>query len=282
LQEAIEGKLTADWRTQNPDVEPASELLKRIAAEKAQLIKDKKIKAQKLLPPITDEEKPFELPQGWEWCRLGDLGIIQGGGTPSKSMKGFWGGDIPWICPKDMKRKYLNSSIFQITPEAVKNSSAKIIDERSVLFVVRGMILSHTLPVSINTENVTINQDMKALTPYTIGSDEFIALSLIGSSKAILKRVRTSTHGTCRLESDVYFNWIIALPTYEEQQEILTKVEKLLALCDQLETQISQNQSHAEQLMHAVLKEAFSHNSEAEPAANKRNNNTQAPEAADA
>lgn len=66
LQEAIEGKLTADWRAQNPDVEPASELLKRIAAEKAQLIKDKKIKAQKPLRPITDEEKPFELPQGWD------------------------------------------------------------------------------------------------------------------------------------------------------------------------------------------------------------------------
>lgn len=73
LQEAIEGKLTADWRAQNRDVEPASELLKRIAAEKAQMVKDKKIKAQKPLPPITNEKKPFELPQGWEWCRLGAL-----------------------------------------------------------------------------------------------------------------------------------------------------------------------------------------------------------------
>src|SRR5690606_27419728 len=57
----------------NPDVEPASELLKRIAAEKAQLVKEKKIKVQKPLPPITGEEKPFELPQGWEWCRIDDL-----------------------------------------------------------------------------------------------------------------------------------------------------------------------------------------------------------------
>ncbi len=73
LQEAIEGKLTADWRKQNPDVEPASELLKRIQAEKAQLIKDKKIKKQKPLPPISEEEKPFDLPEGWVWCRLGDL-----------------------------------------------------------------------------------------------------------------------------------------------------------------------------------------------------------------
>ena len=70
LQEAIEGKLSADWRQQNPKTEPASELLKRIQAEKAQLIKNKKIKPQKTLPPISPEEKPFALPDGWEWCRL--------------------------------------------------------------------------------------------------------------------------------------------------------------------------------------------------------------------
>lgn len=77
LQEAIEGKLTAGWRVQNPDVEPASELLERIAVEKAQLLKDKKIKAQKQQPPITDEEKSFDLPQGWEWCRLGDYDLVK-------------------------------------------------------------------------------------------------------------------------------------------------------------------------------------------------------------
>ena len=74
LQEAIEGKLTADWRAQNPDIEPASELLARIQAEKVQLIKDKKIKKQKPLPPISEEEKPFALPDGWVWCRLGEIG----------------------------------------------------------------------------------------------------------------------------------------------------------------------------------------------------------------
>ena len=62
LQEAIEGKLSADWRQQNPNTEPASELLKRIQAQKAQLVKNKKIKAQKPLPPISPEEKPFDLP----------------------------------------------------------------------------------------------------------------------------------------------------------------------------------------------------------------------------
>jgi len=85
LQEAIEGKLTKDWRTDHPDVEPASELLKRIQAEKEQLIKDKKIKKQKLLPPISEEEKPFELPEGWECCRVIHIGIVVGGLTKNSS-----------------------------------------------------------------------------------------------------------------------------------------------------------------------------------------------------
>ncbi len=73
LQEAIEGKLTADWRQQNPDVEPASELLKRIREEKEQLIQDKKICKPKPLPAITADEIPFDIPEGWEWCRLGEI-----------------------------------------------------------------------------------------------------------------------------------------------------------------------------------------------------------------
>jgi len=74
LQEAIEGKLTQDWRARHPEVEPASELLNRIQAEKQQLIKDKKIKNQKPLPAISEEEKPFELPGGW-------VGLVSVGGS---------------------------------------------------------------------------------------------------------------------------------------------------------------------------------------------------------
>ncbi|EPI3366996.1 restriction endonuclease subunit S [Vibrio parahaemolyticus] len=69
LQLAVMGKLVP----QDPSDEPAAELLKRIAEEKVQLVKEKKIKKQKALPPISEDEKPFELPSGWEWCRLGNL-----------------------------------------------------------------------------------------------------------------------------------------------------------------------------------------------------------------
>jgi type I restriction enzyme S subunit len=154
LQEAIEGKLTADWRKYNsplmegwqaePDGvvasygvanngeepphpsgtppqegnwEPASELLKRIAAEKAQLVKDKKIKAQKPLPQITDEEKPFELPQGWEWCRFQEVTYLitdgKHGDCQNLSGSGYY-----FLSAKDIQKGellYLNAR--QIVPD---------------------------------------------------------------------------------------------------------------------------------------------------------------------
>lgn len=80
LELAVRGKLVP----QDPNDEPASELLKRIEAERDQLVKEGKIKKPKKLPEISDEEKPFELPEGWEWVKLGSLGITQTGGTPQK------------------------------------------------------------------------------------------------------------------------------------------------------------------------------------------------------
>src|SRR5690606_30053936 len=79
LQDAIQGKLTEEWRTQNPDKEPASELLKRIKAEKTQLIKDKKIRKEKPLPPITEDQIPFELPEGWVWSILDEIALFKNG-----------------------------------------------------------------------------------------------------------------------------------------------------------------------------------------------------------
>lgn len=86
LQLAVQGKLTANWRLENADVEPALVLLERIQAEKARLVKDKKIKKEKALPKITKEEVPYELPEGWTWCRLNEVcEYIQRGKSPKYS-----------------------------------------------------------------------------------------------------------------------------------------------------------------------------------------------------
>ncbi|MBC3633499.1 restriction endonuclease subunit S [Klebsiella michiganensis] len=106
LQLAVIGKLVP----QDPNDEPASELLKRIAQEKAQLVKDGKIKKQKPLPPISDEEKPFELPDGWEWCLFEDVVDIQSGITKGRNLANRKLISIPYLRVANVQRGYLDLS----------------------------------------------------------------------------------------------------------------------------------------------------------------------------
>src|SRR5690606_10220915 len=102
LELAVRGKLVP----QNPDDEPASELLKRIEAEKAKLIKDGKLKKQKPLPAVTAEEKPFELPEGWEWVRLGNLAECQAGFAFKSSQFNDAGDGLPLIRIRDVGQDF--------------------------------------------------------------------------------------------------------------------------------------------------------------------------------
>ena len=93
LELAVRGKLVP----QDANDEPASELLKRIQAEKAKMVAEGKLKKEKPLPPISEDEKPFELPNGWECVRLGGLGDWGAGATPLRSISSYYGGDMPWF-----------------------------------------------------------------------------------------------------------------------------------------------------------------------------------------
>lgn len=282
LQEAVEGKLTADWRAQNPDVEPVSELLKRIAAEKAQLVKDKKIKAQKPLPPITDEEKPFELPQGWEWCRLGDIAEAQDP-NPSHRMPAKEINGVPFISPVNVSK---SGDINFATGKKVAHS---VLEDQKARYTVQphsfafsrigtiGDVFKLPLP-----HNYCLSYSLSVITPVLPLMEDFM-MKLV-SSNVILKQ---AIHGTTKntipdLGMQTIRSFVMPIPSLIEQSIIVMKIEKLFALCDQLETQITQNQSHAEQLMQAVLKEAFSHNGEAEPATKTGKAGADNPVAADA
>lgn len=257
LQEAITGRLTAGWRAAHPDAEPASRLLARIRAEKARLVAAKKLRPEKPLPPIPESETPFALPEGWAWCRLGEIGLWRGGGTPTKDVARFWGADVPWITPKDMKRPFIDDSQLKLTNAGVEESSAKLIPPSSILFVVRGMILAHTFPVAVNTVEATVNQDMKALIPFVSGCEKFLRLLLDASSPRVLRSVTHSTHGTCKLETEVYESFVLPLPPLAEQTEIVARVEGLMERCRELEGEIERSRAHAAALLHAVLREAF-------------------------
>ena len=231
LQEAIEGKLTKDWRTENPNVEPASELLKRIKAEKEQLIKDKKIKKQKPLPPIFEDEKPFKLPDGWAWCRLGEMiTMIYGSGlTKAQCIEG---GSFP---------VYGSNGIVGYYDSFLTEKRVIIIGRKGSA----GALNVCELP-SWTTDVAYYVEENKYLNfKYLFYFLQSLKLSKIG------KGIKP---GVNRNEA---YNLIVSLSPISEQKAIVEKVENLFAICDKLEKEINENKIYSEQLMQAVLREAF-------------------------
>ena len=236
LQLAVQGKLVP----QDPNDEPASVLLEDSQKALFTFKKDRDITST-------------VLPKNWVLVNLKSFGELTGGGTPSKSKASFWNGDIPWVSPKDMKQDYIWDAQDHITQNAVDNSSAKLIEKNSILFVVRGMILAHTFPVAISKAIVTINQDMKALSLANQNLVSYLFLSLKALSPQILAMVSRSTHGTCKLPTENIENLLIPLPPLNEQKRIVAKVDSLMALCDALETKLARKQADAERLASAVV-----------------------------
>lgn len=263
LQEAIEGKLTADWRGQNSDVEPASELLKRIATEKEQLIKARKIKPQKPLPLITDEEKPFELPQGWEWCRLANVAYGFQYGTSSKSLKT---GDVPVLRMGNIQSGEIDFTdlVYSSNEEEIEKyrlvSGDLLFNRTNSRDLVGKTAIYRGCQPAIHAGYLVRFRMADSISP---DFANIVMNSLLHSEWC--NEVKTDALGQSNINATKLSSFRFPLPPIDEQQSIVEKADKLLALCDQLEALITQNQTHAEQLMRAVLKEAFSHNSETEP-----------------
>lgn len=183
-----------------------------------------------------------EVPEHWEKKILKYIVSQQGGGTPDKSNLSFWDGDIPWVSPKDMKVDYISTSQDKITVQAIEQSSTKLVPIGSVLMVVRGMILIHSVPVALTKEGLTINQDMKALIPNKLLNSEYFLYLLKGLKDYLLDYVETSGHGTKCLRSDDFMNMPLFLPDVEEQKNIVEyikiKSKKFDSLTDKAESAI--------------------------------------------
>jgi type I restriction enzyme S subunit len=260
LQEAIQGKLTADWRVQNPNPESASDLLKRIKAEKVQLIKDKKIKKEKALPPITEEEIPFELPEGWVWCRLGEISTyLNGKGFNSTDFKKNIG--VKCI-------KITNAGVGEIVEtddtlpaEFINEYSAYLVYENDIVIALTRPYIADGLKVSLCSKSYDkslLNQRVAVVRACSNIQNKYIYKYL--RTKFVLdgyKREFDSTGQQPNLKTDHVTNLIFPLAPVEEQKAIVEKVESLMQKCQALEQEIKTSESNAKMLMQAVLKEAF-------------------------
>ena len=249
LDRAIRGQLVS----QDPTDEPASVLLERIRAEKEQLIKDKKLKREKRdNQPI--EEIPFEIPEGWVWCRLGEIGEIIGGGTPSTSVEEYWNGEVSWITPADLSNysnKYIACGKRNITQLGLENSSATLIPKGGILFSTRAPIGY----VAIADKPLSTNQGFKNLYPFMDISKEFIYYFLLAEKE----RIKLFASGTTfqELSTSVFSKILISLPPLAEQHRIVQKIEQLFALVDIIEVNKKALEKLIEQAKNQVLSDAI-------------------------
>ena len=188
---------------------------------------------------------------------LRELVTVQGGGTPSKQNPLFWEGSIPWISPKDMKSREINGSIDHISEEATLKTSAKLLEPGSVLIVVRGMILAHTVPSAVLRVSAAINQDMKALVPSEQITPEYLCSVLWGLNYLLLELIQKSSHDTRKLETPKLLNFKIPVPPIPEQRRIVAYLDNLHAKVDEMKRLREEAMKELEAMLPSILDKAF-------------------------
>ena len=214
LDLAIRGKLVP----QDPNDEPARELVKRIAASHKSPSKNHDAHI----------DPPFAIPQSWEWVRLKNLGVFCGGHTPSTSNPNLWGGDMLWVSSKDMKSKYIDDTQMKVTQLGAEELN--VLKPGTLLMCTRSGILRRVFPVAIARRELTINQDQRALTLWLPEMIEYVYLALKSLESIILSDYKKS--GTT-VESIIWNKFVdlpIPLPPLNEQKRIVKRVDEFKAL----------------------------------------------------
>ena len=254
LQEAIEGRLVK----QDPNDEPASVLLQRIRKEKERLVKEGKLKKKDLeVKPISEDEKPFEIPESWEWSKLGWIGNWGAGATPAKGNPEFYNnGTIPWIRTGELNNGYVYDSEIKVTPKALEKCSLRMCSVGDVLIAMYGATIGK---VAIEGIEHTTNQACCACTPYFI-FNKYLLYYLMASKKTFIEMGAGGAQPNISREKIVDFPF--PLPPLAEQHRIVAKIEELLPKVEEYgkaqETLDKLNAELPERLKKSILQEAIS------------------------
>lgn len=225
LQYAIQGKLVE----QRPEEGTAEELFTQIQKEKQRLIAEKKIKKEKSLPEITDDEKPFDIPESWKWVRVGSCGSWGSGATPSRTNSEYYGGTIPWLKTGDLNDDIITEIPEYITELALEKTSVRLNPIGSVLMAMYGATIGKLGILGIEA---TTNQACCACIPYEGVYNKFLFYFLMASRTAFIKMGEGGAQPNISKEKIV--NALFPLPPLAEQKRIVEKLEQILPLCKRL------------------------------------------------
>lgn len=221
LQYAIQGKLV-EQRTEEGTAE---ELYQRIQAEKQRLIKEKKIKKEKLLAKIADDVVPFDIPESWKWVKVGNIGSWSSGATPSRTNPAYYGGTIPWLKTGDLNDGFIKEIPEFITDLALEKTSVRLNPVGSVLMAMYGATIGK---LGILDILATTNQACCACIPYEGIHNKYLFYFLMSMRRSYIGMAEGGAQPNISKEKIV--NSLMPLPPLAEQKRIVAKIEELLPL----------------------------------------------------
>ncbi len=260
LQLAVMGKLVP----QNRNDEPASKLLEKVAAEKLQLIKDRKIKKTKPFPEVEDDEKPFDLPSGWEWVNLHQIiGVMDAGWSPAcppePSPNNETWGVLKTTAVQKLKFLPFENKVLSPSKEPKPQYEVKVGD---ILFTRAGPLNRVGVSCLVKQTRPKLMTSDKIIRFHLVDvgmSEEYIVLCLQAGYTA--EYLESSKSGMASSQVNISQDKLkmapIPLPAKEEQQRIITKVVELMALCDQLKTNLKSAQTTQCQIAESIVQETL-------------------------
>ena len=222
LQYAIQGKLVE----QRPEEGNAEDLYKEIQEEKQKLIKAGKIKKEKPLAEITEDEMPFDIPDSWKWVRISTIGITQTGNTPKKSHPEYFGSDIPFLGPGDIQNGIINYENQGLSDEG--KEYGRITPANSILQVCIGGSIGKCALVD---REVAFNQQINSIYPL-IANSEYVYHILDSSYFKNYMKDNAGGTATPIINRGLWDAIVIPLPPLAEQHRIVAKIEELLPFVD--------------------------------------------------
>jgi type I restriction enzyme S subunit len=260
LREAMQGKLTVKWREENPDIEPASKLLAKIKAEKEKLVKEGKLKKEKHLPPIKSDEIPFDIPESWVWCRLGEIvySMTNGIYKEDKFYNETGIGCFRMYNINDGKINFDKLKRMILTEDEIERyflSKNDLLLNRvnSIeLLGKAGIIPSIDEPFVFESKNIRVVLFRKEIiAPYI----NYLFLTSLVKDQILYSFKKVT--GQASISQEKLNPIIISLPPLSEQQQIVTKLDELMKYCDKLEDSIKTSQQQNEMLLQQLLREAL-------------------------
>jgi type I restriction enzyme S subunit len=252
LQLAVRGLLVP----QDPQDEPASELLKKIRAEKDKLIAEGKIKRDKPLPPIAEDEQPFALPSGWEWAPIETLADVGTGTTPSRDNAAFFaGGSIPWVTSGETGKPFIAATAQHVTELALSQTSLTVYPVGTLIVAMYGQGKTRGQVSELQIE-ATTNQACAAivLVEPSLSHRTFVRLVFEKSYDEI--RELSAGGAQPNLNVGKIKSTLIPIPPLPEQSRIVTRVASLRRLCADLRARLSASLSTQSHLAEVLVQQS--------------------------